>query len=96
MCGDRYLQAFARGREDALPKAVAASRRAVDLYPHHAQSRVGLAMALRASGDDDGFRQQATIALELDRRTPHGDRKLADRVRDELRWALSRSSSRDE
>ncbi|HUT92713.1 MAG TPA: O-antigen ligase family protein [Thermoguttaceae bacterium] len=97
MCGDRYREAFEkRGFEAALPKAVFAYRRAVDLYPNDAPLRASLAITLRAEGDEAGFRRQAAIALELDEQTPHRDKKLAPRVRDELRRALSRSSSREE
>jgi len=97
MCGDRYLEAFEeRGLAAALPKAVFAHRRAVDLYPNDAELRSRLAASLRAGGDEAGFRRQAAIALELDEQTPHSDKKLEPRVRDELRRALSRSSSREE
>jgi len=97
MCGDRYREAFEkRGLKAALPKAVFAYRRAVDLYPNHAPLRASLAITLQAGGDEAGFRRQAAIALELDEQTPHRDRELAPRVRAELRRALSRSSSREE
>jgi len=97
MCGDLYQRVFEkRGIADALPKAVFAHRRAVDLYPNDAELRSRLAVSLRAGGDEAGFRRQAAIALELDEQTPHSDKKLEPRVRDELRRALSRSSSRGE
>jgi len=96
LCGDRYSRAFAEtGRSDALRKAVAAYRRAVDLYPSSAQTVARLALALRAAGDEAGFQEQADAALRLDRLNPHGDKKLDDSVRNELRQGLSRSSSRE-
>jgi hypothetical protein len=92
-CANRYWEAYTRrGREGALPKAVEACRRAVELYPNSAQSRASLALALRASGDERGFREQADVALELNEQTPHGDKKLPDELLDRL----ARSSSEDE
>ncbi len=96
MSGDRYLRAFgATGRKDTLQNAVRAYKRAVELYPNSAVNRANLAIALRAAGDRSGFREQAAMALHLDERTPHSDKKLDDAVRGELREGLSRSSSRE-
>jgi hypothetical protein len=95
--GERYWQAFLEtGRHDTLRKAVSAYTRAVELYPNSPVNRANLAMALRASGDEGGFQEQATRALHLDERTPHSDKKLHEALRDELRRGLSRSSSRGE
>ena len=46
---------------------------------HHYPVNLGRswgALALRAAGDEVGFRREADAALELDRLTPHKDRKL--------------------
>ena len=96
-CGDRYWQAFAEtGRKETLQKAVSSYSRAVELYPNHAPAVASLAMALRAAGDETGFRRHAARALRLeDRQSPHPDKRLDDRLRDELRRGLSRSSSQD-
>jgi tetratricopeptide (TPR) repeat protein len=91
-----YFRAFLiTRREDALQKAVSSYRRAVDLYPNNASIRASLALVLRAAGDEAGFEHEASVALSLDARTPHSDRKLKEDVRGELAGAVSRSSSRD-
>ncbi len=69
---------------DCLAKAVKAYRQAVLLYPHSAVYRAKLAEALRASGDLPTFHREAQTALELDRATPHADKKLTPMVRDRL------------
>ena len=93
MAGDCYYKAFVEtGREDTIRRAIYAYRRAVDLYPNSARTTAGLAIALRAHGEKTEFERQAARALWLDRVTPHGDKKLADPLRDELRGGLPRSS----
>jgi len=91
LAGQRYDQLFGKTRDPRLlASAVAAYRRAVQLYPNSAMHRAGLALVLRAAGDETGFREQRDIALRLDRITPHLDKKLPP----ELRNPLERSKSR--
>jgi len=90
--GDRYAEIFGHTRQKRhIEQAVNAYRRAVELYPNSGLYRAKLAVALRAAGDEPGFRKQAAAAIRLDGLTPHADKKLPD----ELRRALSRSSSRN-
>jgi tetratricopeptide (TPR) repeat protein len=92
MYGDRYWRAYTdKGKVDAIREAVLAYRRAVDLYPSNGPHRAKLALALRAAGDEAGFRHEAARALRLDDLTPHADKKLDDADRDELRAGLKRS-----
>ncbi len=96
MWGDRYWHAYGEtGQVDLARKAVAVYRRAVDLYPNSGATRASLALALRAAGDESGFRKEAARALWLDEMTPHADKKLAPARRDELRKGLPRNGSRD-
>ena len=71
-----------------LGKAVAAYRRAVSLYPNSANIGPRLAEALLAVGDMAAFRREARTALQLDRETPHLDKKLPDDVRNRLMRSL--------
>ena len=93
--GDAYSQAASALdgrrqslRSEVLGKAVAADRRAVSLYPNSGQYRAKLAEALLAVGDMAAFRREARTALELDRETPHLDKKLPDDVRNRLTRSL--------
>lgn len=72
------------GRESDLKKAIAAYRRAVELYPTRSLYRARLALALKAAGDEAASREQADEALRLDGLTPHADKKLPDELRGEL------------
>ena len=51
-----------------LERAVEAYRRTVELYPNNAPYRADLAEALRAAGDEAGFRAQKAETLRLERR----------------------------
>jgi len=83
--GQWYGRAFAAsGRRQQIDKAVAAHRRAVQLYPNSALHRAQLALALKAAGDDAAFRIEADEALRLDQITPHEDKKLLDTIRSRL------------
>ena len=42
-------------------------------------------------GDDDAYRGEAQVALELDRRTPHEDKKLPPALRQKLEAAAKGS-----
>jgi Tfp pilus assembly protein PilF len=90
--GDQYTRAFSRKdgagrrlRPCAIDKAVESYRRAVELYPNDALGHARLALAYRAAGDETAAGRQAEIALDLDRRTPHADKKLPDAVRQSLK-----------
>ncbi len=88
--GERYFAAASRaGGGKTLPQAVAAYRRAVELYPNSANYQAGLALALRAAGDSVGYGEHRDQALWLDEVTPHADKKL----RSELRKSLERNDS---
>jgi hypothetical protein len=88
--GEQYRRAFERsGQPEHIQKAVSAYRHAVDLYPTLSHFRARLALALQASGDTDGFREQAEESLRLDATTPHADKKLTDELRDLLVRTIS-------
>jgi len=89
--GDWYQKAYAkRDRHDettrmrAIEKAMAAHEQAVNLYPNSALCRAKLALAYKAAGYPEAFREQAKTALELDDQTPHLDKKLGA-LREQLR-----------
>jgi tetratricopeptide (TPR) repeat protein len=89
--GDWHFRASSKtdqhGRKvaaDSMEKAVAAYRRAVQLYPNNAMYRARLAEACRASGDQREFRGEAEAALRLDDATPHTDKKLPADLRNRL------------
>lgn len=87
---DCYAEAFERtGEKEALAQSVAMYRHAAELYPNSALYRARLAVAYQRAGRDADFRWEAALALELDARTPHGDQKLPE----ELRQSLLRSNS---
>ncbi len=72
-----------RIRDDRLD----ALRRLSRLDPTNATTRARLALALADSGHDAEAAIQADRALELDRITPHRDRKLPDHLRRQIRRA---------
>lgn len=92
--GDWHLQAAKqlRGeqRKAAIDRAVAAYRRAVQLYPTNALDRAKLAVACRESGDRLAFRREAETALRLDAATPHADKKLPSELRKRLADGLAK------
>lgn len=71
------LAAYRQGSASALPAAVAAFRRAVELFPNRALGQARLAWALSVSGDAAGAATAAARALELDALNPHAEQKLA-------------------
>jgi tetratricopeptide (TPR) repeat protein len=83
--GDDELAAYERQPRPArLEMAVRSYRRAVELYPNSATCRAKLALAYQAAGDQEAFHQQRDRAIELDRLTPHADKKLPDELRRRL------------
>jgi O-antigen ligase len=88
--GDCYMEGFGKtGDQQHLAKAIRLYERAASLYPNNALSRARLAAAYRAAGRSADFQREAARALELDKITPHADKKLPE----ELRNSLKRSSS---
>jgi hypothetical protein len=59
-------------------------QRAVELYPNLAALRAEYAVVLNAVGDSKAARQQVAVARELDRQTPHSDKKLTSELRRQL------------
>ena len=91
---DSYCAAYQKlGTLQDLKKAVRAYQKVVLLYPNSAEHQAALALAMRAAGDGEGFREHGARALWLDKITPHTDKKLDPRVRDELRNSLPRNGS---
>jgi O-antigen ligase len=83
--GDDELAAYQRQpRQDRLDAAIRCYRRAVELYPNNAVQRAKLALAHQTAGDQRAFRQQRDRAMELDRLTPHADKKLPAELRQRL------------
>jgi O-antigen ligase len=80
--GDDALAAFEKQpRQDRLQMAIYFYRRAVQLYPNSATCRAKLALAYQTAGDQQAFRRQRDRAIELDRLTPHADKKLPGELR---------------
>jgi O-antigen ligase len=83
--GDDELAAHEQQpRPDRLQMAIKSYHRAVDLYPNSATGRAKLALAYQKAGDRQAFRQQRDRAIELDRLTPHADKKLPEELRRRL------------
>ena len=83
--GDDELAAYEKQpRQDRLEMAIRSYRRAVQHYPNSATCRAKLALACRTAGDQQAFRRQRDRAIELDRLTPHPDKKLPDELRRRL------------
>ncbi len=93
--GDCYLRVSlktdpggAKVAGDAIQKAVAAYRQAVELYPNSPVYRAKLAEAYRAAHDLAAFRTEAAAALRLDEATPHIEKKLPAAMRERLARGL--------
>jgi len=85
IAGDRFLEMHELvKRPEYLQQAETCFRTAVGLYPHNAALRAKLALTLRASGDFSSYERERSQALELDRITPHLDKKLPKELRDAL------------
>jgi O-antigen ligase len=90
--GEGCWIAFERaGHASALPDAIRAFRRAVDLYPNSSRLHAQLARALRASGDWPAFDEHARRAIQLDDLNVHPDKRLPEALRDELVEGLGRN-----
>lgn len=80
--GDYLFRAYQKTRSaEHAQKAAQAYARAVELYPTSPQCHAKWAVALRASGDREGFRRESSRALELDRAMPHSDKRLPNDLR---------------
>lgn len=64
--------------------AVGVHRRIVQLCPRNGIYRARLALALRAAGDQKGFRREADAALRLDRSARDADERLPEGLRRQL------------
>jgi hypothetical protein len=72
-----------------LQQAIASLTRAVDLYPHQAQRRALLALALAASGQLPKAQVQAARAAAQSAATPHFDQQLTPEIAAEIAPLLS-------
>ena len=87
--GDCWLEISAQtGRRAERDKALTAYRRAAALYPNNALCHAQLALAHRKCGDQAGFRRESAVAIDLDRRMPHAEKKLPENVRHRLSPSL--------
>jgi len=78
--GQLALRAYALRREQSdLERAMAAFQRATRLYPNSAFAHAQLAWTMYLAGQPARAAQHAARALELDRRNPHVEQKLAAR-----------------
>ncbi len=83
--GDGYFEiAMKTHRPYDLLNAIDSYQHAVELYPNSGPYRAKLALALRAAGRTAEFRQEADMAQELDRLTPHESMKLPPEIRKQL------------
>jgi len=87
------LQAH-RETRDPLPldQAIASLTRAVELYPHQAERRATLALALAASGQIDQARSQAAQAAAQSAATPHLDQQLSPEMATDIAPLLPSSA----
>ena len=91
---ERYRRAYAktdargwRAQPRAIEQAISIARRTAELYPGSGGDRAALAILYQLSGDEVSYRREAQAALELDRRTPHEDKKLRPDLRRRLEAA---------
>lgn len=83
--GHWYWDIFESSKnEAALQEASDAYQQCVALYPNDAYRRAKLALALEASQRYQEATTQREAALELDRVTPHADKKLQEELRAKL------------
>lgn len=80
-----YTQLFAVEQDPSLAKvAVKLFQRAVELYPTLPALRAEYALSLEQVGQPREAREQIHVALELDAKTPHPDKKLSPELRARL------------
>ncbi|HVU90431.1 MAG TPA: O-antigen ligase family protein [Pirellulales bacterium] len=83
--GDICLEAYQSTHQaEPLMMAVAAYRRAVNLYPNSGALHAKLAVALAEEGEQATAADEARVALQLDALTPHADQKLPGEMRERL------------
>lgn len=70
-----------------IEQAVETARRAAELYPGSAGDRAALAIIYQLFGDEAAYCREARVALELDRRMPHEEKKLPEALRRKLEAA---------
>jgi tetratricopeptide (TPR) repeat protein len=76
--GNWFLEAWRKsGQPDDLTEAIAAYKKASELFPNRAYYHVQLAWALHLAGDNAAASREASRAMELDARMPHKEQKLA-------------------
>jgi hypothetical protein len=82
----RWYYEFFTANRNAKTAEVAAIcfGHAVRLYPSFAPLRAEHALALHGQGQDAEARRQIELARQLDRRTPHADKKLSAELREQL------------
>ena len=100
---ERYRRAYAKtdalGRRvqpRAIEQAVEIAQRAAALYPGNSGDRAALAVIYQLSGDEAAYRREAQVALELDRRMPHEDKKLPEALRRRLEAAAEGQNPKNE
>ena len=74
--GDVYFQVFHRtGRPEQIQQAIAAYRRAVELYPTSGLCHAKLALAYQSAGRRSDFLEESATAIKLDQAAPHDKNK---------------------
>jgi tetratricopeptide (TPR) repeat protein len=76
--GNWFFEAWRKsGQPTDLSEAIAAYKKASELFPNRAFYHVQLAWVLHLAGDRAGSRREADRAVELDALMPHKEQKLA-------------------
>ena len=84
------LEVYRRtGDPEAAESAVQCLRKAASMYPNSANTAGEWALALQMTGKQEAARRQAQRALELDRLTPHRDKKLSSEMVSSLELLLT-------
>jgi O-antigen ligase len=93
LLGDWYWEAAGQwGQGHLLEQSAEAWSAACRLFPTNASLHAKLARALFRLGRSQEAQQHAARALELDRLTPHRDRKLSAELREDLEQLLQQSA----